>query len=438
MIAKRVILPLVSLLLLPYFSTAQTSESPWMAGLSAVFLDYQGPMNGNYTQVRSFDPGISFSAHAYVNRFLNASLNSSFVPETQYPLEQDRILGTSLLDVNALVKLKSNGLFLREDALIAPYITTGFGLNTASNNIRLYAPIGLGFHVQVSSNFSIQIESLYKQRLKEGDFQHISHSAGFVFAMPSNKKPKPKPPTRPDPEKDVLAAAPDRDGDGVPDRDDLCPDLKGKSMYLGCPEEPEKGEKTGIAKTEEPDPLPVKTSPADPAPATSSMAATDTDSDPFGSPAGDPSDLDINDGASFTPAPQQTLGSADMAFLERAMQNIYFESGSEQLTWESKTILDTVATILNRYPNFDLQVLGHTDNTGSQNSNIVLSIRRAFNVKYYLVYEKGVRMSRISSDGYSSVAPVSDNESESGRSQNRRVEFKLTPSSGSGSTSYNY
>jgi hypothetical protein len=79
---------------------------------------------------------------------------------------------------------------------------------------------------------------MYKQRLGEGNYQHVAHTAGFVFALPTEKKPEPKKQTTPrkPQNQNNLTTFSDRDKDGVADKDDLCPDVKGLAMYLGCPE----------------------------------------------------------------------------------------------------------------------------------------------------------------------------------------------------------
>ena len=118
--------------------------------------------------------------------------------------------------------------------------------------------------------------------------------------------------------------------------------------------------------------------------------------------------------------------------MDLAMDNIYFEQGSDKLTTDSYAILDKVSAILQKYPNYNLQVMGHTDNTGSGNENLVLSIKRAYRVKYYLVYTKGIKLARISSDGYSSVAPIAENSTDDGRARNRRVEFRLVKENANG------
>ncbi|GAB4412244.1 MAG: hypothetical protein OHK0039_18060 [Bacteroidia bacterium] len=416
MVTRNLYTCLAVLFLLVNTAVAQTSDSRWMAGLSATFLDYQGPLTGDYLRVRSYDPGISMAAYAFLNPWMNLSITSSFVPETMYPMSTDNIIGTSLIDANALLRIKSNnGKLLQEDAFLAPYLAAGFGMNTASNNFRMYVPGGLGVRVQVSKNFSIQFESLYKFGLGEGNIQHLQHTAGFVFALPS--KPAGGDDEDDDDEEEPRKgkALADRDGDGVPDRDDICPDEKGMAMYLGCPEEVEE-EDTVVTP-------PKPTPPNEPHPNTGYK------------PAQGPTEIVIggeNDGGSTSPAPAgnyKKMPADQLRFIEEAAGRIYFEAGSDQLTPESVKVLNEVAAILKQYEAYELQVLGHTDNTGDQAKNLILSIKRAFKVKYFLVYEHNIKMARITSDGYSSVAPVSDNGTEEGRRLNRRVEFKVTPPS---------
>jgi len=88
-------------------------------------------------------------------------------------------------------------------------------------------------------------------------------------------------------------------------------------------------------------------------------------------------------------------------------------------------VLDRVAEILKKYPDYKLKVSGYTDNQGGEKTNKILSVTRAFNVKRYLVYQKDIPLSRIISNGYSSAKPIADNSTPVGRSKNRRVEFEL-------------
>ena len=77
-----------------------------------------------------------------------------------------------------------------------------------------------------------------------------------------------------------------------------------------------------------------------------------------------------------------------------------------------------------KYPAYLIEIGGHTDFVGNSESNQVLSEKRANSVVQFLV-EKGLDASRIISKGYGEQMPVESNDTERGRSVNRRVEFKL-------------
>jgi outer membrane protein OmpA-like peptidoglycan-associated protein len=81
-----------------------------------------------------------------------------------------------------------------------------------------------------------------------------------------------------------------------------------------------------------------------------------------------------------------------------------------------------VASILMKNPEIEVEVQGHTDNTGIAKYNQWLSEKRAQRVKDYLV-SKGVDPSRLAAKGYGLTQPVASNDTEDGRAQNRRVEL---------------
>jgi outer membrane protein OmpA-like peptidoglycan-associated protein len=84
-----------------------------------------------------------------------------------------------------------------------------------------------------------------------------------------------------------------------------------------------------------------------------------------------------------------------------------------------------MATILRSYPDARVQLVGHTDSTGSAAANQSLSLARANTVKGLLVGQ-GVAANRISTTGYGQSRPISSNDTEAGRAQNRRLELNVT------------
>lgn len=104
---------------------------------------------------------------------------------------------------------------------------------------------------------------------------------------------------------------------------------------------------------------------------------------------------------------------------------ILFETGKAELSESSKTALTKFAGTLKEYMDTNIQIYGHTDNTGSDEINKPLSENRAKAVQSFLVAQ-GVSISRIKTEGMGSSAPVASNDTKAGRTQNRRVEVAIT------------
>lgn len=113
----------------------------------------------------------------------------------------------------------------------------------------------------------------------------------------------------------------------------------------------------------------------------------------------------------------------DKKVVDEAIKNLEFETGKSTIRSTSYSSLDRVAAILIE-KNFSLKLAGHTDNTGSLQTNLRLSKERAEAVKAYLV-SKGANPSRIEATGYGPNQPIASNSTPEGRQQNRRVEFTL-------------
>ena len=105
--------------------------------------------------------------------------------------------------------------------------------------------------------------------------------------------------------------------------------------------------------------------------------------------------------------------------------NILFGFDKSGLTYEAKSNLNKLVSVLNSYPDTDIELQGHTDSKGSENYNRNLSVERASAVSSYLSSE-GIRSNRVSIRGFGEELPKYDNDTENGRAQNRRVEFLIT------------
>jgi outer membrane protein OmpA-like peptidoglycan-associated protein len=103
---------------------------------------------------------------------------------------------------------------------------------------------------------------------------------------------------------------------------------------------------------------------------------------------------------------------------------LLFSTDSATLNADSRYNIEKLARIVNRYADTNVVVEGHTDNTGSEATNQILSERRAESVAS-LLRTYGVYDHRISAIGYGETRPVATNETEAGRHLNRRVEVLI-------------
>jgi outer membrane protein OmpA-like peptidoglycan-associated protein len=108
------------------------------------------------------------------------------------------------------------------------------------------------------------------------------------------------------------------------------------------------------------------------------------------------------------------------------LPEVTFPVDSATISPQMREVLDSVAASMVQYPNSLIDVMGHTDSTGSAQYNLDLSRRRAESVTNFLV-SRGVSRARIETIGYGEDYPIADNTTEEGRAQNRRVEIRITP-----------
>ncbi len=101
-----------------------------------------------------------------------------------------------------------------------------------------------------------------------------------------------------------------------------------------------------------------------------------------------------------------------------------FETGSDQLSQDGIQELSSVVTALKACSDAKVTVIGHTDNTGTDDINGPLSENRAKTVAAYLV-SQGVGSNAVTSKGAGSSEPVASNDTEAGRAENRRTEIKV-------------
>jgi OmpA-OmpF porin, OOP family len=247
----------------------------------------------------------------------------------------------------------------------------------------------------------------------------------------------------------------DRDGDGIPDPVDKCPDqpenYNGYQDEDGCPDDPDT-DGDGIPDSVDQCVL----DPEDKDGYLDNDGCPDPDNDLDGIPdvsdkcPNDPEDLDGFEDQDGCPDPdndkdtvpdvtdqcpnevgsttQEPLGCPKNALVVvtdcevKITQQIHFEFNKDKIRPESFPVLDAVVDVLQKNSKITLEVQGHTDNKGAPAYNKDLSNRRAHSVMKYLIAH-GVTIERLTAVGYGMDRPIVDNSTEQNRALNRRVQF---------------
>lgn len=329
---------------------------------------------------------------------------------------------------------------------IAPYLLAGVGylgvsaddgtFNWETGDNAATASVGLGVKWRLGqSNFSIRAEHRARFAFDDDNYTDQLTTIGIQYAFGS-KSPDPGIPSSDKPD--------DTDGDGVLDMWDACPDtLPGVDVSSrGC-------EIQNIDRDNDDDRVPDH---RDECPYTpigvpvdrvgcsldSDMDGVTTDKDHCpGSRIGAnvdefgcENDSD-NDGVlnQHDRCPDTRRGArvdvygcviSDVI----SLPGVNFASGSDLLLEGAESLMRDAAATLNKYPELQVEVAGHTDSVGNATLNLGLSDRRAKTVLDNLV-GFGVDASRLSFKGYGDAQPIADNSTAEGRAINRRVELRI-------------
>ena len=106
------------------------------------------------------------------------------------------------------------------------------------------------------------------------------------------------------------------------------------------------------------------------------------------------------------------------------LRNVFFTSGSAELTPKSQPELREVAAWLQSNPGVQLEVEGHTDDIGTAEANLVLSSRRSESVRNFLI-EAGADAGQLTAVGYGQTRPAVEGKTEEARRQNRRTSLRV-------------
>lgn len=209
---------------------------------------------------------------------------------------------------------------------------------------------------------------------------------------------------------------PDNDQDTIKDWDDACPNDAGPARNKGCPEPDRDNDSVADVDDQCPD------DPED----------FDGVDDKDGCP--DLADGNMCPDESGKLSLEACTKDTAVVFKRKGagpprielLQKVHFKTGSAVIDRSrSRKVLDDMAALLKKYPEIGrVRVVGHTDNTGSRSSNLILSDKRAQSVVRYL-REKGVAPERLDAMGRGPDVPIMSNRTVKGRAANRRVEFEI-------------
>jgi len=405
------------------FRTATNLRS---AGLASVIRSKEWRKTNNMTA----GIGLSYLQGLSNNLDFVGTLSGSFV---EYPIDgkAPRPNPGLLLEGAATVNLK----LLSDKYYVNPFLTAGVGASKYLGYYGAFIPVGLGVQVKVVDEVFILLNSQYRVKVTENASYHFYHSIGVAANLFKKKEPAPVvvpiPVVEPPKDRDgdgvldsldkcpdvaglaSLQGCPDRDGDGITDAEDKCPDVAGLARYQGCPI-PDT-DKDGI--NDEVDKCPTIPGIA----RYQGCPIPDTDGDGVN----DEEDKCINEKGPASNFGCPVINEEIVKKVNKAAQNIFFATASSKLLAKSNASLNTVVTILNENPTYKVQIDGHTDDQGKDEYNQTLSDNRAASVKAYLI-SKGIAESRLNSTGYGETKPVADNKTAAGRAKNRRVEMTLS------------
>ncbi|MFZ1783664.1 MAG: OmpA family protein, partial [Ferruginibacter sp.] len=375
-----------------------TAEKLRANGLSKVL----GTKDWHQTSGMTSGIAISYLQGMSKNLDFVGSIAGSFLdyPIQGKPLRNDPSL---LLEGVASANLK----LLPDKFCLVPFLTAGVGASKYRGYFAAFVPVGMGLQVKLLDEVFLMLNTQYRVPITENASYHLYHSLGIVAPLTKKVEP-PKPVEIP-----VVEPPKDRDGDGVLDDDDKCPDVKGLASLQGCPDR----DGDGITDAEDdcPDVPGLARYKGCPIPDTDKDGINDEEDkcptvpgiaryqgcpipDTDGDGVNDEEDKCINEKGPASNFGCPVISEDIIKRINYAAKNVFFATNSTKLVGQSTKRLDDVVTILNENPSFKVQIDGHTDSQGKDEANQTLSEGRAASVKAYLE-SKGVDAGRLSSAG---------------------------------------
>ena len=425
---KRIKISLASLALVATVGSvqAQDENSKWAIGFGINAVDIRTPHQfGDFlkdwggTKDLNILPAVTkLSVARYIGAGFSAEIEGSLnkIKEGFDGYSEDK----SFWSANLQAKYALRRLFTTESGWFDPYIKVGGGYTAYESRFDdkeggFKALAGGGINFWFTDHLGVNLQTGYHHGFQKNGTDYFQHSAGIVIKFGSKDTDKDGIPDKDDACPDVAGpkefnGCPDTDGDGIPDKDDACPEVAGPKEFNGCPDT------DGDGIPDKDDKCPDVAGPAE----NGGCPWPDTDGDGVL----DKDDLcpEVAGPASNKGCPEPTTD--DQKKLNQYAKTILFDTGKATIKFESAEILNQIINVLKKYPNSRFRIEGHTDSTGKKQKNIELSQNRADAVKIYLI-QGGIASNRLESQGFGPEKPIASHKNKKGRALNRRVEINL-------------
>ena len=425
---KRIKISLASLALIATVGSvqAQDENNKWSIGFGVNTVDIRTPHDfGDFLKdwggARDLNvlPAITkLSVARYIGAGFSAEVDGSMnrIKKGYKGVDQDE----SFWNANLQAKYALRRLFTTESGWFDPYLKLGGGYTSYKSEyskedgaVKLLAGGGINFWF--TDHLGLNVQTGYNHGFQKDGTDYFQHSAGIVIKFGAKDTDKDGIPDKDDACPDVAGlkefdGCPDTDGDGIADKDDACPEVAGLKEFNGCPDT------DGDGVPDKDDKCPDVAGPAE----NGGCPWPDTDGDGV---------LDKDDLCPNEPGPASNNGCPepnddDQKRLNQYAKTILFDTGKASIKFESAEILNQIINVLKKFPNSRFRIEGHTDSTGNKQKNIDLSQNRADAVKIYLI-QGGIASDRLESKGYGPEKPIASNKNKKGRALNRRVEINL-------------